>query len=220
MSIPLVFDDLGDCFSNVSCLNDQVFFFPGEKIKTRRTIKRLFGVERNVSEYYGLTGALGQTQLFIGVWEKALYLEYYEHEVFGLTGSCLLSRKQDRLVLVNRNCRILAPQMRQRGIGFLWFFRQKAACELLGIDKIVAFAARSTESCGYYALPRYGFNAVIPREIRSKLPKNLRSCRTVLNLFETPMGRHWWQQNGISLEVVFDLSANSPSQKAFAAYRD
>ena len=64
---------------------------------------------------------------------------------------------------------------------------------------------------GYYAWPRYGFDAPLSKDITARLPEALASARTLLDLMATPEGRIWWRNHGRGLDVVFDLAPGSRS---------
>ncbi|MDK4679460.1 hypothetical protein QDY71_10915 [Kingella negevensis] len=92
----------------------------------------------------------------------------------------------------------------------------------IGITQISLQAGgNSNGGCnGYYTWAVLGFNCELPQEITSILPDNFKSkSLTYLHeLLELERGKEWWKNNGISLEMCFDLQENSPSMRVFSMY--
>lgn len=68
-------------------------------------------------------------------------------------------------------------------------------------------------------LPRIGFDALIPSELRGSLPESLSHARTLIDLHVTKEGANWWRDNGTDVDVVLDLDdRTSPQNRAFDAF--
>ena len=195
-----------------------VRFFPSERRESEFLAFRLFRRKLNPSDYLRLIGAPGHLHVQVGTLGASLYLEFSEYDHVGLTGSCLVGIKRKKLCLVNEGCRLLSLNACQRGIGRQWFYRQKTTCEEFGIKKINTLAVRSAFSHGFFILPRFGFDAKIPFFLRERLSPPLRDCFTLADLFRASRGKNWWRIHGVSLDVSFDLTPGSVSQKVWNAY--
>jgi hypothetical protein len=70
-----------------------------------------------------------------------------------------------------------------------------------------------------HLLPRIGFDAPIPAELRDSLPESLSHARTLIDLHVTKEGSNWWRDNGTDAEVFLDTADHtSPQNRAFDAF--
>jgi hypothetical protein len=70
-----------------------------------------------------------------------------------------------------------------------------------------------------HLLPRIGFDAPIPAELRDSLPESLSHARTLIDLHVTKEGANWWRDNGTDAEVFLDTADHeSPQNRAFDAF--
>lgn len=121
------------------------------------------------------------------------------------------------IVLENKNLFLDRPG---QGLGFDIFRTQVETARELGVDRIKTYAWRDaeTKANGYYTWPRFGYDAPIPRGMTGLLPESLGTARRVSDLMRTQAGRDWWKENGVSLEMEFDLREGSRSMMLFEAY--
>ena len=90
-----------------------------------------------------------------------------------------------------------------------------------GFDRITCIAGGKggeKGQNGYYTWARLGFDANLPEHIVSKAKDGGFDASKVSDLMKTPEGRSWWKDNGCALEMTFDLSDDSYSQKTLAEY--
>lgn len=108
--------------------------------------------------------------------------------------------------------------------------RQIAIARKIGVKKITTEAARSSPGLiarglsknpmvGYKVWPKFGYNAKIPSSVKRRLPQELRSAKTVQDLYKTQKGRDAWAEHGKSTYMTLDLTAGSQSMRVFNAYR-
>jgi len=71
---------------------------------------------------------------------------------------------------------------------------------------------------GYKVWPKLGFDGEIPDRLRVILPKELQAAKLISDLYATPGGRQWWEQNGGSVRLAFDLPGDSLSWVIWRAY--
>jgi hypothetical protein len=88
----------------------------------------------------------------------------------------------------------------------------------LGVTRIETDAGRGDHENGYYTWPRFGFDGPLPPRIHSMLPLGLTSAKSVLDLMDSKQGRQWWQKNGTSVQLVFEMAAQSRSWRVFEQY--
>lgn len=120
------------------------------------------------------------------------------------------------------NLRVIA----KKGQGFDLFRSQASVAWRLGFQRILSTAAGKKDDffTGYYVWPRWGFTGPIPESVRRKMPSEWRKDRfppkaTLLDLMEHKDGRDFWRENGVPVNVWFDVSDMcSPSWKALLAY--
>jgi hypothetical protein len=54
--------------------------------------------------------------------------------------------------------------------------------------------------------------------MKATLPEHLRSISRLSDLYDDPIGAEWWETNGFSLAMEFDLSPGSLSWWIWANY--
>ncbi|WII93300.1 hypothetical protein QEO94_00090 [Kingella negevensis] len=93
----------------------------------------------------------------------------------------------------------------------------KKATELgFGYFYLYADRGANQDFNGCYSWARLGFNASIPQGLH--LPDFLRNCEDILDIVSNEEGAKWWKENGIPVNMEFDLSTNSKSMKYFEKY--
>ena len=128
---------------------------------------------------------------------------------------CLLD---GHLVLVNEGFHIHVGSMRRKGLGLRMFHRQLENAKTLGVTRIEADAGRRSGENGYYTWPRFGFDGLLPTEVRRGLPSRMKGVRSVLDLMVCERGRQWWKEHGRTISVTFDMSVQSRSRLVFDRY--
>lgn len=89
-----------------------------------------------------------------------------------------------------------------------------------GLEKIDAYGAGENGSSynGYYSLPRLGFDAPIPDDLKSGLEEAGISAANISDLMGSNAGRAWWKNNGHGTDMTFDLSDGSTSLNMLSSY--
>ena len=174
-------------------------FFPGEETSAHLVAENLFGFWPSIEQFTALFGTIPGSEIFVGTLQNSLYAEHYETKRLGLTGECRLSRSRNGELLLLQELNILRTEMHGRGEGARIFQRQVECCRQLGIRQIVMFGRRNRLECGYYTLPRFGFDARLPQKIQTLLPAEFRQSIMLKELFQTAEGKKWWKRNGITL---------------------
>ncbi len=169
-------------------------------------------------EIAGLAGAPEDAAVDVGICGGCLYLEMYQPTTFDYQAIYRLSAASGRPVAMIDAFAIRRPWLRRRGLGLRIFCRHLYFARRLGVTQIQILAGRGPGENGYYTWPRFGFYGPLPPAVQCRLPPELRSARTVLDLMSSPPGRLWWQSQGGPIPVVFDLAAGSPSWDAFRRY--
>lgn len=122
------------------------------------------------------------------------------------------------LVVHNDVCKLL-KEHQGGGVGQEMFGRQVETLAKLGVKEIEINAFRSgTEWVGYKVWPKFGYDGAIPSRVAAKLPNDLKSAKTVQDLYRTKKGQDWWETNGDSFDATFDLAANSPHRQRWERY--
>ena len=108
------------------------------------------------------------------------------------------------------------------GIGRGVFRRIIHQAQSLDFHRITLLAARDDRRAkpmfGYKVWPKFGFDGEIPDRFLAMLPKELQAAKTISDLYVTPGGREWWEKNGGSVRLAFDLKGDSLSWVIWRAY--
>ena len=119
------------------------------------------------------------------------------------------------------------------GVDFIEFFKELLEEELPSArsffksltDRVYSARSEGEPSVTLRAgearhlLPRIGFDAPIPAELRNSLPESLSHARTLIDLHVTKEGANWWRDNGTDAEVFLDTADHeSPQNRAFDAF--
>lgn len=119
------------------------------------------------------------------------------------------------IVIVNKGLETAGGQ----GIGGKLFATQVEAAYRTGVSRIATYASRQDGPGGYIGYkvwPKFGYDAPLDGY---DLPESLAGAETVLDLYETSEGQAWWEENGDSIDMSFDLSPGSRSMEIFNAYQ-
>ncbi|WP_196494500.1 hypothetical protein [Burkholderia pseudomultivorans] len=124
------------------------------------------------------------------------------------------------------------------GLGAVMLWRIVRACAKLGIAWIITFAIGGRKAApepdgprlyGYYAWPRFGFNAPIPDRHGDEAalfqyfqgyPVGLAdgSLRSLRALYETRFGRDFWRVAGSHRWMTFDVAPHGDSVRTLQRY--
>lgn len=124
------------------------------------------------------------------------------------------------------------------GLGAAMLWRIVRASDTLGISRIIAFAAGGRKAApkpggrrllGYYAWPRFGFDAPIPDKCSDEAalfqyfqgrPAGLAdgSLRSLRALYATRFGRDFWRVAGSHRWMSFDVAPHGTSVQALQRY--
>ena len=196
----------------------RVTFYRGERRDVEQTARRLFGRRLLASEYAGLAGAPGRADVIVGTFDGGLHIEIAEPVGDSYRGVSLVRTLGSQVVVVNDAFHIRDRDMRRRGLGLGIFRRQLHHARLLSVTRIETTAGRAEDENGYYTWPRFGFDGPLPGGIRPILPHGLRHARALLDLLECKRGRQWWRRHGITVDVTFDMAADSRCWRTFQRY--
>ncbi len=109
-----------------------------------------------------------------------------------------------------------------KGEGVKTFNRIVTMATALGCHRIETHACRSSSMNGYYTWPRFGYNQTIAdADIYDHVKRDLRSkfnARDFHQLMSTEEGRKYWQENGSSVHLSFDLSPGSTCRRVLNEY--
>ena len=196
----------------------EVVFLAGERRAAERLARWLFHRPLTAGEYAGLAGAPCGARVEIGASNGALYLELGDPATAAYRGYYYVRHTAPHLVVVNDGFHIARRDLQRRGLGLCVFRRQVATAAALGVDRIEVVASRRCDENGYYTWPRFGFEGVLPPDLRRMLPIGLENAKTVLDVMECERGRAWWREHGVTIRATFDLDWGSRSQATFARY--
>ena len=174
-------------------------FFGNEELAARTLTRNLFGGWPAPDLLQATIGATSGSEILVGNLHNSFYVEHYEADQFGLTGTCRISRSRKGELILFQEMSILRADKRGQGEGTKIFYRQIEGCKQLEIRRIIMFGRKNRLEWGYYVLPRFGFDGPLPKEVQLHLPKRFQQPLTLGKLFETDEGRSWWKQNGLAL---------------------
>lgn len=196
----------------------EVVFYPGERGRVERIARRLFGRRLRAWEYAGLAGAPDGARVKLGTFGGQLSIETSHRSASCYRLYHYVERRPAGVVIVKDGFQILLGSMRRKGLGTRIFHRQLENARALGVVRIETRAGRSEDENGYYTWPRFGFDGPLSKRIKQALPLGLEHVDTVLELMDCEKGRMWWREHGETIDVAFDLSDGSRSQKVFQRY--
>ncbi|MGU7771964.1 hypothetical protein ACV229_17565 [Burkholderia sp. MR1-5-21] len=202
-------------------------------------IAALLGVEGEVSDelLVSLCGAPAGSDI-------QAYLDSAGRLTFAVTHPTLI-RSENRISVVQiSDARVLELRTIDladnaiAGLGAAMLWRIVRACDTLGIARISALAMGGRKAApepggprlyGYYAWPRFGFDAPIPGEHSDEAtlfqyfqgyPVGLAdgSLRSLRALYATRFGRDFWRAVGSHRWVTFDVAPHGESVLALQAY--
>jgi hypothetical protein len=105
-------------------------------------------------------------------------------------------------------------------IGLRALLRQIEFGQRAGVRYLITNAAGKPGKDGlngFYTWARYGFEAELPVDMQAALPDSLSGVTTLNELMQND-GAVWWEENGVGLEMIFDLAENSSMMRTLLRY--
>jgi GNAT superfamily N-acetyltransferase len=139
----------------------------------------------------------------------------------GFRATRTIRQSADGLAVINNVSIDVEESHQSKGIGRQIFGRQVEQAARLGVTEIRTDAARADGEgamIGYKVWPRFGYDGPIPDAIRDRLPEPMRGAERLSDLMRTPEGRSWWDENGTTVSLTFDLSPGSLSRSIWETY--
>ena len=108
------------------------------------------------------------------------------------------------------------------GVGTRSVVISLTEAKTLGCRSVALTAAGSARNrqlfFGYHVWPVMGFDALLPAEKKLLLPPSLAEVARLSGLMQSEAGRRWWYDNGIALDLEFDLVDASISWQLLDRY--
>lgn len=222
----------GDVIATFGTSNYSEKSFDTQMAEVHAAVKSIFGKDVTPQEIAALTGAppgsyalirsaLGgrlEINVFGPGFEMRDISSYFDrHGQFTMTR--VISRDASgNLVMYNDNF-MMNEAYQGHGLGTKIFSDEVAALRQQGFDRIDTHGEAGTGYNGYYTWPRLGYTGDLPR-MNVDLPPGLEHVKTVQELMATPEGRAWWKANGQAIDLTFDLTPGSYSDRVLNAYLD
>ncbi|MEG2031349.1 MAG: hypothetical protein RR376_11965 [Janthinobacterium sp.] len=115
-------------------------------------------------------------------------------------------------------------EFQDQGIGVRSVMLSIFQAKELGFHSVTLFAAGSATNrgmfFGYHVWPTLGFDAPLTGQISGKLPQALQGCVRLSDIMRTDEGRDWWYDNGVALELSFELEDDSVSWQLLNEYAE
>lgn len=119
------------------------------------------------------------------------------------------------LPIIHNDLLVVERAHRGAGLGAQILGRQVEHASKWGFDRLETDAARSDGPdgyVGYYAWPRLGYNAPIPRDIKAKVAAVFPDAVTVRDLMLTKERQDWWKEHGVWTNgMIFRLQPGAES---------
>lgn len=115
-------------------------------------------------------------------------------------------------------------EFQDQGIGVRSVMLSILQAKELGFASVTLFAAGSAARrdmfFGYHVWPTMGFDAMLPSSLLRKLPQHFHGCLRLSDLIRKDEGEDWWYDNGVPLELVFELDDDSVSWRLLSEYAE
>ncbi len=184
--------------------------------KHGEALKAMFGRIPSTQELGNLGGIGDGKFVFFKDHEGSIYVSggNDKYEVNRIIG-----KDQDGKTYLNAVNFNVKEGSRGQGIGASVFGRMVEQAKASGIDYIKCEAGREKGQNGYAIWPKMGYDGDIPKEVKSKLPSEMSDSKRVSDLMKTPEGRKFWEENGVTTNMTFDLKSGSQSNKIWSDYQ-
>lgn len=201
----------------------------GKQADIRQATINIFKKPIKISELMSIAGSPDDSDVSIetlGGPDDQLIGIHSNDTSIGFRSVVVISRnKAGEKVLEDELVKIKDPKARGRGIGLELFGRQVENAIEHGFAEIKLFAARADDEDprlamnGYHVWPKFGLDGEIPERAARKLPENLRSAKTLQQLYMLEGGEAWWKENGVGTEMTMSLKPGSLGLRIWEAYR-
>lgn len=202
---------------------------PAERRKLVQEAKRLFGPKFEVQDFASAVGAPDNSKVYINFTEhRDIYFgasqlapgtgKFYatvHHPDIRVMERSVFKTKHGENVIKNE---FFQANVSGTGLGQKIFGKQVENATKLGFKAIKTEAVRGEGFNGYSTWAKFGYNAKLTSEVRSKLPAGLKGARSIHELRQTAAGASWWDKHGDSTSMRFNLAPGSRSQKVLRDY--
>ena len=195
----------------------RIQWFPGEECAASFLCHQFFARPLKRKECLMLCGcSYSSTRIMLGTDNQSLYFEYFDQKK-GIIGVAFLSQSLEQEQTFELNNEWVRFLLRKNIFEqkLRWFLNQKLISERLEISEIRLTACKTSMTSGYCFFPEFGFDAMIPKTLVPLLPDKLDHCQTLLDLYETELGKGWWSTHGCPINMKFSLEPGSRSQHVF-----
>lgn len=193
------------------------FKLQGNAANYQRAWRDMLGRVPTESEVAALAGAVDGAEVV------AKAREYYDVVVTWTTAKAtatrLIYRDDNGKLVLWASYFAVDKDARGKGLGRESFGRMVETAQALNFDRIETSAARAEDQIGYKVWPLFGYDGEIPEHLLRRLPDGLKDARRLSDLMATEEGRTWWEANGGTTNLTFDLKPGSPSLQVWEAYR-
>ena len=191
--------------------------------------KNFFGRRGTPQDFASAAGAPDDARVFFTVEAGEAVVSFYGvRDDKPYNGSRTLSKSWDGKITVTND------DFTGKTVGLEMFGRQVEQATRLGIGHIDTLAAGYFEAGpdpkrtyakmnGYVTWPKFGYDGELDKGDVNALPPNLRADveaagGNIRGLMASKEGQDWWLRNGHSIDLRFDLTPGSYSQRTLAAY--
>lgn len=179
--------------------------------------RELLGQRLPEAELAALAGALDGSTVHVSAHTDGLFFNVQHPDI--LFQQRRLSKDELGRLYV-RNLYIEKQQWGRPLTGLRALLRQIEFGRQAGVQYLSTSAAGKPGKDGlngFYTWARYGFEAELPENRRRFLPDEMSDIKTLNELMQRG-GADWWDDNGIGLEMTFDLAPNSSMMKTLLQY--
>jgi hypothetical protein len=196
-----------------------------EVAKVNELSKELFGYTFDAKDYIDVVAAPTGATVVVQIESDSTLYFTIEHPLFEVLEAKI--HRTDLMELEAFNGVIRVAPDAPKGTGTDRLRNAVNAYTRYGLTRISALAAGDASTrtdergegwVGYMVWGKMGFNGKLTDEIRAKLPEDMADAQDLQQLWAKPGGFKWWQANGESIDLEFDLQRGSDSRLTFAKY--
>lgn len=176
--------------------------------------KHQFGRSPTPGEYAVLAGAPSGAEVVVASAGVDILVEWLSHD-YSAYAIRVLSCSDGVPTLVCDTLRVYDNVPRFREIMPSLLSAQLSVAQRVRLTRVVLKAEEPGAACPAFPWACYGFDAVIPDEVRRRLPAVLDGAVTVRPLMRSEAGKAWWRRRVPPTELTFDLRPGSESWSVF-----
>jgi hypothetical protein len=208
-----------------------------ERQEIEEASRQIFGEQAKPQDLATLSGAPDGANVRLRVttapWAKAGHVSI-EVAYHGYTNDGSYEGNRTIHYTPTGGARIENNLFRGKGSGLEMFGRQVEQATRFGVGHIETHAVGKfvagpdpnktyAEDNGYVTWPKFGYDGPLEQSDIDRLPANLRadvqtSGGNISGLMASKEGQAWWLRNGSAINLRFDLTPGSYSQRTLAAY--